>query len=156
MLLCNLCKIEKHESEFAPSHIGKLSGKCRRCNTALQKSWRRRNPETVNSYHRAYKKRRPEIYRNAILKTKYGIGIAEYEKMFSDQGGVCGICGNPETSTDSRTKAVRNLAVDHCHDEGHVRGLLCGKCNSGIGLFMHDEGLLMKAVTYLRKTTKWP
>jgi hypothetical protein len=108
----------------------------------------------VKAYHRKYHRERPDIYRNSILKAKYGIGIAEFDQMHINQGGVCAICGQPEKSVDRRTKLSRNLSVDHCHNKGHVRGLLCGTCNPGLGHFKHDEGLLMKAIEYLRKTAK--
>ena len=154
MVICTVCKVEKEETEFAPSHRANSKSLCRPCNTKQLREWRSRNRESHNAYQKKYKARKPEIYRNAILKTKYGIGISEYEQMHIDQGGVCAICGKPETAADRRTKVTRKLSVDHCHNEGHVRGLLCGKCNPGIGLFMHDEGLLMKAIEYLQRTSR--
>lgn len=66
--------------------------------------------------------------------------------MLGEQGGVCAICGQKETST-YRGK-VRKLAVDHCHKTGRVRGLLCMNCNQGLGKFQHSHELLIKAATY--------
>lgn len=66
----------------------------------------------------------------------------EYERMFVAQGNVCKICGNACTTN-------RRLAVDHDHETGKVRGLLCHRCNRGLGFFCDDTGLLLKAFTYL-------
>jgi hypothetical protein len=154
MPTCKHCGVEKPEDQFAPSHLVKSKMRCRPCNTLLIKKWRHANGDLVKAYHRKYHRERPDIYRNSILKAKYGIGIAEFDQMHINQGGVCAICGQPEKSVDRRTKLSRNLSVDHCHNKGHVRGLLCGTCNPGLGHFKHDEGLLMKAIEYLRKTAK--
>lgn len=76
----------------------------------------------------------------------YGIEPNEYDWMFTTQGGVCAICRKPEIG--------KNLAIDHCHDKGHVRGLLCGSCNNGLGRFRHDPNLLLNAISYLRMSMK--
>jgi hypothetical protein len=68
--------------------------------------------------------------------------------MFDLQGGCCEICGKP------RTDYKRSLHVDHDHSNGNLRGLLCVKCNSGIGYFNDDITLLEKAKAYLVKYGK--
>lgn len=68
----------------------------------------------------------------------YGISRTEYERMHSEQDGKCLIC-----------KKDQDLVVDHCHKTGAVRGLLCSKCNCGIGFLMDDIKLLESAVLYL-------
>lgn len=77
----------------------------------------------------------------------YGISEKEYLELLEKQGGVCAICGDPETKI-YRGK-VGLLTVDHDHQDGHVRGLLCSVCNSGLGMFKDDIHLLKKAVDYL-------
>lgn len=65
----------------------------------------------------------------------------EYRRMLASQGGACAICGvRPRR---------RRLAIDHDHETGAIRGLLCGNCNLGIGHFADDPGLLQKAASYL-------
>jgi hypothetical protein len=83
--------------------------------------------------------------RDGIIRRVYGITLAEYDKMFEDQGGKCAICGNSDEVEG------RRLAIDHCHDSGKVRGLLCGKCNRGLGLFYDNQELLENAISYLNK-----
>lgn len=67
--------------------------------------------------------------------------------MYDAQGGVCAICHKPETAT--RRGKLKALAVDHCHDTGLVRGLLCVECNTGIGKLREDTAILRSAIRYL-------
>jgi len=85
------------------------------------------------------------LQRERQLQKKYGITAAEFDAMVAAQGGGCAIC------TVSVNPDANNLAVDHCHTTGRVRGILCGRCNRGIGNFNDDPSLLEKAVIYLRK-----
>lgn len=81
--------------------------------------------------------------RDSMLKINYGINIEEYNKMFLEQGGNCKICKIHQSELNKR------LAVDHCHESGKVRGLLCAKCNTGIGLLQEDISILAEAIKYL-------
>lgn len=84
--------------------------------------------------------RRKELTKN--LKSCYNLELSAYEDMVREQRGVCKICGK----TDSKG---RRLAVDHCHETGLVRGLLCDKCNKGLGQFSDSPELVRKALEYL-------
>jgi hypothetical protein len=75
-----------------------------------------------------------------------------YEKLLVAQNNVCAICQKPETTIDKNKNAPRSLAVDHCHSSGMVRGLLCGSCNKGLGLFKDNTELLNSAKKYLIKS----
>ena len=91
-----------------------------------------------------------EMYRDRELRRDYGInGLAEYERMFKEQNGVCAVCSNPET--EKIMDKVRPLSVDHSHANGKVRGLLCGSCNRGLGKFRDSPSLLRKAADYIEK-----
>lgn len=81
--------------------------------------------------------------RKVMLSKKYDMSLEEYNRMLAKQGGVCAICQKPPSEK-------RQLAVDHCHRTQGVRGLLCTKCNLGLGCFDDAEDLLQQAVTYLR------
>ena len=78
----------------------------------------------------------------------YGLTPEDYQLMFNNQNGVCAICKKPE-SVLNKTGTVRNLAVDHCHITGKVRGLLCTNCNIALGKFQDDKNLLRDALSYL-------
>lgn len=77
------------------------------------------------------------------LLRKYNISLADYAEMFDSQGGVCAICNRPPSEGEL-------LHVDHCHNTDKVRGLLCGKCNRGLGLFDDNSGFLASAIEYLK------
>lgn len=81
--------------------------------------------------------------RSRQLQRLYGIDIDTYETLLAQQGGVCAICGTDENGSG------RVLAVDHDHDTGEVRGILCENCNFGIGSLQDDPQLLARAIEYL-------
>lgn len=98
------------------------------------KKWRNDHPEAI-----------AKIYRTALLK-KYGLTDECYNKMLHEQNNSCSICLSMESGTE---KGV--FCVDHDHNSGIVRGLLCRPCNIALGLFKDNETTLMKAIEYLQK-----
>jgi hypothetical protein len=90
----------------------------------------------------------------AYLKRNYSITIQDYEKMLSEQEGLCAIC----KGTGFKMAEHHNLllVVDHCHKTGRVRGLLCHNCNRGLGLFQDDTEFLSRAKDYLEGATTIP
>lgn len=85
------------------------------------------------------------------LQRIYGVTLEAYRAMDEEQGGVCAICKRPETVKNARTGLVWKLAVDHNHETGAVRGLLCSKCNSLLGDAEDSIERLQAAIDYLRK-----
>lgn len=80
--------------------------------------------------------------RNMKLRSQYGIGISDYSRMLVQQDGRCAICrGEPNGQGD--------LHVDHCHETGRVRGLLCANCNLGIGNLRDSPTIVLAAHAYL-------
>ena len=90
-----------------------------------------------------------EARRNARLKHRYGITAADYDRMYTEQGGRCAICGKTASAGNSPGHWKDKLAVDHCHETGKVRGLLCNDCNAGIG-HLGNESVALSAARYLR------
>lgn len=82
------------------------------------------------------------------LKRSYGIDLEFYENMFKEQNGCCKICNKHINELNQKHK--KNLCVDHNHETMKIRGLLCDKCNRGLGLFCDNEDLLLKAINYLK------
>jgi hypothetical protein len=95
-----------------------------------------------------HRDRKKEVQRLAhgrwILKT-YGITLEQYEALYEAQGGFCYIC-------ERATGKTKRLAVDHDHETGYVRGLLCGPCNNVLAHFRDDLRCVRKLNTYLT----WP
>jgi len=89
------------------------------------------------------KRRLSNIY--SQKKNKYGLSKEEYDNMFVSQSNRCAICDNPFDENKA--------CVDHSHDSGLVRGLLCTNCNRGLGAFKDDITLIKNAIKYLSKFT---
>ncbi len=108
-----------------------------------QRKWRKANPEKVRGYWLKQRAKNPEGHkirqRKAHIKYRYGISVEAYEEMVRCQDGRCLIC----------KKKPKRLFVDHSHKTGKVRGLLCGTCNSAIGLLQDDPRILAAAITYI-------
>lgn len=78
---------------------------------------------------------------DGYYRRTYGISIEDYGRRFVEQGGRCAICDEPQSD--------KLLVVDHDHQSGVVRGLLCGRCNTGIGQLRDSPMILARAIAYL-------
>lgn len=87
--------------------------------------------------------------RKHSLWKKYRLRLEEYEALVESQNGVCIVCSRPERTVDPRTVQPYALAVDHDHETGVIRGLLCAHCNRGIGNFHDAPDVLRAAAAYL-------
>lgn len=87
--------------------------------------------------------------RKMYLLKLYGIDLHEYDRMYRLQRGLCAICKKHESAKMSKSGKVKLLAVDHDHDTGEVRGLLCQRCNQAIGQFDEDLERLLSAYRYI-------
>lgn len=88
---------------------------------------------------------------NKSRERRYGVNAADYDKMFQRQGGKCAICGTTNPATHQSKGGKSSFCVDHCHETGKVRGLLCGYCNTGIGKLRDDPDILRKAAQYIEE-----
>lgn len=79
------------------------------------------------------------------IKKRCGLSIAEYDETYDTQEGKCKICG-----VRRARYGKERLVVDHCHLSGRFRALLCGPCNSAIGLFQESETVMLSAIEYIR------
>lgn len=111
---------------------------------------------------RAYKayRRSPQKalkQRDNNLRNLYGIDLEDYEQMLKAQDGRCGICRRLGSEivrkVGSRRTEVRGLDVDHCHATGKIRGLLCHRCNRGLGSLGDTVESLERVIAYLKATS---
>lgn len=112
---------------------------------------RRRNADYMREWQRRSRAADPDYYKDAYLRKRYGVSMGWYREQFDRQNGTCAICLREETAV-IRGKRL-SLAVDHCHDTGAVRGLLCRSCNNAIGMLKHDVAVLQRATEYLSGET---
>lgn len=108
--------------------------------------WNKAHPDRVAKIRKAYRDsgRGRENDRRTHLRRKYGITIEHYDEMLASQGGACAICHRSPRPDIS-------LHVDHCHESGTIRGLICFRCNNALGDFGDDPELLQRAISYLMR-----
>ena len=154
--LCSKCSQEKAVEDFNKD-ISRKDGLCSTCKQCISiriktkrvvdTEWRNK----VNSSSRNYRKMFPQKIkvssRNAALKHKYGISQEMYLYLLKLQDNKCAICLTSVPKTYGNTF----FAVDHDHETGKVRGLLCLECNSGIGKLKDNADILRSAIKYLEE-----
>ena len=161
MKTCTKCGLEKPSTDFygASGTRDGLRGDCKACFQARAKAryplvrderiaaaqkWRDDNPERYRENQRRMRATREgkERQRAGHLKRKYGITIEHYDELLARQGGGCAICGREPRPDIS-------LHLDHDHESGQLRGILCFRCNNALGDFDDDLTLLRAAIRYL-------
>lgn len=142
----------RHQESEAQPKRSLFYSHCRYCARCTQ--WKTKNSfyakgSYCKSCQRDYAKSHYYDNRATQRAKRYGISEEEYQALFNQQEGRCFICNQQETRR--RGSTVFELSVDHCHETGRVRGLLCHNCNVGLGQFKDDPRLLEEAITYLQK-----
>ena len=131
--VCFSCKIEKPIENFYKSNVRFYQRECKDCNR-----------ERKNKSHKTDEGKLSSA--NTKLKRRFGITNDDYNQMYNDQNKKCLICGESESANSHR------LAVDHCHESGKIRGLLCKACNVALGNFKDSIDNLKQAILYLEKS----
>lgn len=101
------------------------------------------------AYGKAHRQAHPMTYRDGMLRRDFNIDLPTYQRMFLKQGGTCAICNRAETARRNGKEVW--LSVDHCHTTGAIRGLLCKKCNNGLGHFQDIPEIMEAAAAYVRR-----
>jgi hypothetical protein len=131
MKTCKKCKEVKQLKDFEHDKQGNICRNvCRLCRNKRRKEYGTRSGIGLKKYR---------------LQYHYGLTLDQFNQMNTDQNGVCKICNRI-----SLNKWGTELVVDHCHITGKVRGLLCDKCNKGLGQFEDNISVLEKAIQYLK------
>lgn len=162
MKTCPKCKVIKDATCFNKDKNRKdgLYPYCKMCVNLASKTNYKNNSIKRLEQNKLYYSENPLIrrrymstsqykdgHRNYEYKIKYGITIEQYQKLFEKQHGLCAICGKPETRI--HRGSVARLSVDHNHETGKVRGLLCNHCNHCLGLVVESKATLRNMITYL-------
>lgn len=125
---CTICDLDKEISHYHKSGKNRWRSQCKPCyNMLLRENYC------------------PRKHRNRKLKFKYGITHKEYIILSKAQDNKCKICA----SDNSKCHNSNYMHVDHCHETGKIRGLLCVDCNHGLGKFKDSPELLLNAISYL-------
>lgn len=141
---CTRCDVERELGDFTrdSGRPDGLAQWCREC----WKSYRQQAQirKKSNEYMRKWAAGNRQKMQGYRLRHRYGLEPEEYAQLLEIQGGVCAICHrDPNDSKET-------LAVDHCHQAQVIRGLLCDRCNRGIGLLGDDPANLEAAAEYIR------
>lgn len=105
---------------------------------------------SIENGARRYKMSR-EAQRHYGLKRYYDLSLATYNVMLAAQGGVCAICKGTENYVPKGATEPKPLSVDHNHETGEIRGLLCSNCNYVVGHCKENRNVLLEAIKYLDK-----
>lgn len=135
---CPECDTTKPLGDFyLDTTKGWYSRRCKACTIAAADRWRRANPEKV-----------ARSQRNSALRRNYGLTENDLNGMLASQRQRCKIC--------CVTITIKSLVVDHDHETGKLRGLLCSQCNRGLGLLKDDPAVIRSAIRYLTRRKEIP
>lgn len=140
--VCGTCGERKNFSEFY-SNRSTCDGRtslCKVCVNEVRSAYRRKHSAKV-------KKRARDIH----LMYSFGITQGDYDAILKSQNYSCAICGIHYTDVRVTSGRTGYLAVDHCHETGGIRGLLCNRCNLALGFLGDSQDLLHKAAKYLKE-----
>jgi hypothetical protein len=135
---CSKCHEIKESSEFYTEKGGKRKGYltswCKKCSAKRSKEYYSKNKEKAKAAHKKWANENKDKVAFTKAKSAYGISKEEYDSLKK----VCVICGN-----------TINLKIDHSHQSGRIRGMLCDNCNKGLGFFKDNPTLLLRASDYI-------
>jgi len=172
---CRECKIDKPLDQYfkVSKNQPTLRGECKDCKNLYAKNLRKtysqeklnnlkekqkihynKNKDIILQKGKEYIKSNPNVSKRAELKHRFGITLETFVQMVQEHNNLCAICEEPEIGKHQKG-TPRDLSVDHCHSTGKIRGLLCQKCNKGLGYFKDDINFLLNAIEYLKNADQY-
>ncbi len=164
--ICTKCKEYLPFECFSKNNKGilGLNSSCKKCVKLVQKS-----PKSYREYQKKYAEknkikrrdyantRNKKLTGNNLpfgkeyqLKNMYNLSPEQYLQMIENQDNKCAICNKLEMIKTNKGDKIRSLSIDHHHESGRVRGLLCSRCNQAIGYMFEDIEILKSAIEYLQ------
>jgi hypothetical protein len=126
MKTCNTCKVNKPLAEFHKNGRQGYKIHCKPCLSKIRKKYSNGRVGKLAA-------------RKAHLQARYKLTLEDWHALLISQSGRCAICNDP----------MKEPHIDHCHENGKVRGLLCFRCNNGLGFFKDNTEYLQQAIRYL-------
>jgi phage-related protein len=157
MITCSKCKETKPTTDYwkDSSRSSGYKGYCKKCKPDRKtyfKTWQEKKLRENPDYWKKLEANRDPATRRASNRKstlkKYNLTPEEYQQILEAQNGKCAICKKKETFDQTG----KELAVDHSHKTGEVRGLLCQTCNQALGMLGDSLELLHSAISYLAKS----
>ena len=142
---CRRCRLLLPEESFYPKNKdgSVLRTICKKCMYKYQIRWVKKNREKVDVYHQNYKNKHSDRLKSKDLKRRLGITLDDKNRMIEKQNSRCYVC--------DKKLEFSQCCVDHDHNTGKIRKILCTNCNKGLGIFKDDVKLLEKLVLYLKE-----
>lgn len=145
MKYCNGCGANLSTTQFSRGSGGReFRSRCRSCETKAARLYRLAHPKKVRRIKRNWSRKNPESVKRTLIRVfarRLGYNPDQILKWWQEHPKTCDICG---VGTDKE-----KMAIDHCHTTGVIRGLLCERCNHGLGHFKDDPERLREAANYL-------
>lgn len=170
MITCSRCGEDKPVEEFSPSNRSRRKPWCRDCyraynaerwasrsaeqveaDKARTKAYREAHADEIRQYLNDWHAARPGQKRANRILREYGITVEQYDAMLVEQAGRCAICLTPPSGSGRNTT---RLHIDHDHETGKVRGLLCSRCNTALGQLADDPERMHRMINYITKARK--
>ena len=140
-MICRVCEVDRPDDEY--SDWGRQRWECRSCVSDRNRAYGQANRDRRNERLREWRSRNPEAAKmkdlRARLTRKYRLTPHEVAAMIDAQGSRCLLCAS----------STRRLVIDHCHDSGRVRGMLCRSCNTIVGQVEMAPALLNRLSAYI-------
>ncbi len=145
---CSKCKSNKTLDQFHKnsSREDERAHYCKACFNGVASKWR--GTESYRASQSRRLERDPDYFVRRNMRLRYGLELEEFKEMVEAQGGVCALCFKPPTTRMSRGKKPPRLSIDHNHETGAVRGLLCRRCNAALH-YIENKDWLNRALSYL-------
>lgn len=145
---CTRCGIEKDIDEFYWHNSSKRRHRshCKKCCNINHAEWCKLHPEKLAEYVSRHRKKHYKRTSIEVACKRYKIKVVDYLEMFRKQNGKCAICGISHLELNER------ISIDHCHETGRFRGLLCSCCNRLLGYAKDNISILESAVKYLKES----
>ena len=128
-------------------HMAATVAQCRECHRdrarERQQRLRKADPSYSSRRSKAWRAKNPGVDRKYSLKKRYGMSLEDFDVMLEAQGFRCSLCGF--------TLEAKTSCVDHDHESGTVRAILCRPCNTGLGHFKDSSETLLAAAAYLQR-----
>lgn len=142
MQCCRKCRKDLPITEFykIPGNKSGYSYRCKVCTSQDRSVYRLTEKGQI-------------VQKRNNLKFYYGITLEQYNTLFDSQSGVCAVCGFPETVLYKGT--LTSLAVDHNHQTGKIRGLLCQSCNVALGHLKENPVIIKSLLEYINRHDTW-
>lgn len=134
---CSACQQELPLNHFSIYAQTLRHPYCKPCMSIANKNNKIKNKDT----YEAYRARASQLSRKSYLKNNWNMTTDDFNKMLATQENRCAICGN----------SPKVLHIDHDHNTGKIRELLCNNCNRGIGHLKESESILISAISYIKK-----